>query len=458
MSYEDGRRSYELAVQKESEGKIEEAIHGYLFAMFEGYEKAYANLATHLLKGTTGFNNPALAHKFLRLGIDAKHRDPEAILKLAGLYENRREIRPALIQYSNYLPYCPPDQIEEIQMRIESLTKKVEDEKEMWRWHPDIEELSEAEIEAAREERELLKKERVEKERVEKERQDRQFAAASSSASLGEALYESAIDLQKQEKHYEALDAYVKASFMGFEKAYASIGLYLLTGTGGIPVNKMLAREYIEMGVRSEHPRAMIILAQMYEKGDGVIQNDREALKLYTTCSRLDPTNVGVKASIIRVQDKISEREKERERKISRPSYNPELIHARVHGLDAGSSSRVPNTAELNAVADAVKTLGIDPQELETEISEGTTSTSGLHLRISVFLSLLTELKALKQALEEMGINSDLKSKGREIFLVVQSLAPLRRNFSEELGEKYRAALEERQQQNRGPGGPVGGR
>ena len=101
-------------------------------------------------------------------------------------------------------------------------------------------------------------------------------------SSIGDELYEQAHLLQREGNQKEASKLYIRAAFMGNKKAYASIGLHLLTGIpGAVPVNKALAAKYFYMGVAAGHPRAMLNLAKMYEQGDGVAQSDETALGLY---------------------------------------------------------------------------------------------------------------------------------------------------------------------------------
>ncbi len=68
----------------------------------------------------------------------------------------------------------------------------------------------------------------------------------------------------------------------GYEKAYASIAVLLLTGEAGY-TNKPLAKHFLELGVAANHPRAVLNLAKMYESTDIV-----KSRKLYEQYLVLD--------------------------------------------------------------------------------------------------------------------------------------------------------------------------
>lgn len=260
-------------------------------------------------------------------------------------------------------------------------------------------------------------------------------------SSIGDELYEQANLLQRRGDYAEASRLYNQAAFMGNKKAYASIGMHLLTGIPGtVPINKSLAATYFSMGVAAGHPRAMLNLAKMYERGDGVIQSDEMALGLYKKAHAYDRSDVYFADKIHLLERRISEKlrfEQARVRAPERAALNAKSKHSFT------PSDYDYNAEYRNYLQRIIAGFNMH-SEFTTEINAGTNSTPGEHLRISAQPEAYYELTALKSALDETGISYEEKARGVggvEKMLVIRDVPPMTPGFEAKFKQLYVAAL-----------------
>lgn len=113
-----------------------------------------------------------------------------------------------------------------------------------------------------------------------------------------EALYEQAVAAHKKSEFDKAYSLYERSANKQFAKAYASLGLFPLQGIGACPVDKARAKDLFERGIAAKHPRAAFNLARMYEKADGVEQDNRKALNFYKLALEWEPNSTDYKSKV----------------------------------------------------------------------------------------------------------------------------------------------------------------
>lgn len=91
---------------------------------------------------------------------------------------------------------------------------------------------------------------------------------------------------EKINEHINAYNLYCEADKLGHIKAKANKAFYLLTGRGGVVINKVLAHSEMVIAAEAGHDRAQYNLAQILEYGDGVPKNLQDALHYYDLATR----------------------------------------------------------------------------------------------------------------------------------------------------------------------------
>lgn len=223
------------------------------------------------------------------------------------------------------------------------------------------------------------------------------------TSEQGMKLYDQAIALEKSGKHQEAFKLYNQALLMGCTKAYADIGIYMLTGIHNMGIdNRELAIKYLEWGVAAAEGNAMNALAKAYVSGDVVEKNEERALELFKMAQQAGYESPNLGERIESLQNKVSRNH----------------LH------------RIINSLHLDS-------------DFIAEINPGTASTPGEHLRLSAHLSGHNQLAALKIVLDKAGIKYEEKFKaaGEEKMLIIRQVPPIKRGFAKTFKENYDTAL-----------------
>lgn len=409
MPYEDGRVAYEEGTILLQEGKTTQALEKFIIAMFESYEKSYTSIGTLLIGPNNGYANPQLAKDLFEMGVASGHS--RAMFNLARMYE-----------------------------KGDGITQSDEMALDLYKQAQAIEPTNSAFVSKVN----ILENRISTKEKTKPSATPDDFISTSSSSvssTRGDVLYQQAITLQKQGNHSAAFQTYMQASFMGNTKAYSSIALYLITGIPVVvPINKVLAKKYLEMGVAAEQPIAMYNLARMYEKGDGVVQSYKIAMDLYSLAQIYDSSNVSITNKINRLEKRVSEDLR----------LGPVRVNSPLRAdLNAKKNIKPLTDAEIKATCrDDLRQIVTEMKinsDLSAEINAGTASTPGEHLRFSAYPQAYNKLAALKSALDVAGISYEEKQKGMggiEKILVIREAPFMGPGFKAKLRQNYVAALE----------------
>ncbi len=94
-------------------------------------------------------------------------------------------------------------------------------------------------------------------------------------------LYQKAKTLEEEKDFKSAQHYYQQAADSGRISALTSLGVFALMGPGGMPKDKVKAHQLFLEAAQKGHPRAMKNLAVMLDTGDGVAQDQKQALVWY---------------------------------------------------------------------------------------------------------------------------------------------------------------------------------
>lgn len=126
-----------------------------------------------------------------------------------------------------------------------------------------------------------------------------QFSKDTSNSGIkkennedSEGYYKLGLKLEEQKKTTEALVQYKKAVELGSIKAHTNIGMFYLQGLGGLNKDKKAAFNEFNIAAAGGHPRAMLNLANMLERGDGVIKDEDKAIYWYNEASNKGDGNI----------------------------------------------------------------------------------------------------------------------------------------------------------------------
>ncbi len=135
-------------------------------------------------------------------------------------------------------------------------------------------------------------------------------SAAASNVIPGLDSYDAGVACEGKGNFAEALVHYQRAIDTGdYFKACTRVGLFYLSGKGGLTQNKAEAAKYLEKGAAQNHIQALHTLGQMLEYGDGIPQDLSRAKDVYQRLM-VNPSSTAeqkkfAQAKLIRVAEKI---------------------------------------------------------------------------------------------------------------------------------------------------------
>jgi predicted Ser/Thr protein kinase len=116
----------------------------------------------------------------------------------------------------------------------------------------------------------------------------------------GEACYQQGLAHEQQKAHEAAYQDYQHSACKGYMRAYTNLGFFYLKGLGGAPLNKLEAFRYFMKAAESGHVRAMVNVATMLEKEDGVTRDLNQALSWYEKAAAQGDAKASAKAQALR--------------------------------------------------------------------------------------------------------------------------------------------------------------
>ena len=121
------------------------------------------------------------------------------------------------------------------------------------------------------------------------------------ASPTGEALCEQGMAQEAQKEYAQAYALYRRSAEKGYYRGQSNLAHFLLTGQGGAVQDKAEAYQWLLKAAEQGHARAMYNLGRMYEKGDGIGQDNEQALLWYQRAQA--EGHPGVEAKITALQE-----------------------------------------------------------------------------------------------------------------------------------------------------------